>query len=648
MKKIFALLFIFSLMFTLAACAGEAIEGPQGQQGIQGIQGPQGPQGPQGDSLSLQVPRDAANAFVFNTTQAVANISLPTTFTFQSKSVSLVWQSSHPEVINTNGVVNQPSYSTGEVNVSLTALFIFEGAVASKTFMVKVPALPESNVERVAGAIQAIGLLLEEDIQNESIDLPTLANGANIEWLTSNPGYFSVQGEVIRPHFDQTNQEVVLTAYISAGAQFQIYRRVVTVEKMPFKQYGLLATGPFNSNIINSNEAAPLTFKLVTKDNHEIHIPYSNVNAEFLQVGSPYPQVYLPTFGDKVPLVKNAAGTVVASGFGVAHVIVNGVVETIYDGIGGRIYNNDYEGGFIPLTPAGVTPAVNYLSNIPIPDDGFVVVFLNTGGGIGNTLNGREFGRSILGVSVAALGQTLTMEGLELDSVGVSLRGGIWWRGFVDVTVPFRFINPAPFVMFNTDPVTQAKTSNLAFFQSLSMTSDNLVPAADGSNVTGAYPLLFNAAYLDTYGVTVIDTGQGFTIAAEIRPELESLQVIQVGGNDVNAVLTNDYEVFRVYDGIGASIKIKGAAQSALAGADSGKAMQLNRDGFIAFWANNGVSYAQDSHNRRIAADYFYAIDNWIWFTGPVSTSEMLVNGYIKIDAADVFEDIEIVPIPTT
>lgn len=645
MKKIFALLFIFSLMFTLAACAGETIEGPQGQQGQQGIQGPQGPQG---DALSLQVPRDAANAFVFTTTEAVANITLPTTFTFQSKSVSLVWQSSHPEVINTNGVVNQPSFSTGEVNVSLTALFIFEGAVASKTFTVKVPALPESNVERVAGAIQAIGLLLEEDTQNESVDLPTLANGANIEWLTSNANTLSVTGKVTRPHFDQTDQEVVLTAYISAGAQFQIYRRVVTVEKMAFKQYGLLSSGPFNLNNVNSNEAAPLTFKLVTKDNHELHIPYSNVNAEFIQNGSPYPHVYLPTFsGDKVPAVKDRNGDVVGSGFGVAHVIVDGVVETIYDGISGRIYNADYEGGFIPLTPPGVTPAVNYLSNIPIPDNGFVVVFLNSAASIGNTLNGREFGRSILGVSVDALGQTVTMVGLELDSVGVSMRGGIWWRGFVDLTVPFRFINPAPFVMFNDHKETPFTTSNFAFFQSLSITSDNLAPAADGSNVTGAYPLLFNAAYLDTYNVTVINTGQGFTIASEIRPELESLQVIQVGGNDVNAVLTNDFEVFRVFDGIGASIKIKGAAQTTLAGADSGKAMQLNRDGFIAFWANNGVSYAQDSHNRRIAADYFYAIDNWIWFTGPVSASEMLVNGYIKIDAGDVFADIEIIPIPT-
>jgi hypothetical protein len=76
--------------------------------------------------------------------------------------------------------------------------------------------------------------------------------------------------------------------------------------------------------------------------------------------------------------------------------------------------------------------------------------------------------------------------------------------------------------------------------------------------------------------------------------------------------------------------------------------MQINRDGFIAFWANNGVSYAQDTHNRRIAADYFYAIDNWIWLTGEVSLAQMLPNGYIKIDAAVVFEDIEIVPIPTT
>jgi hypothetical protein len=43
--------------------------------------------------------------------------------------------------------------------------------------------------------------------------------------------------------------------------------------------------------------------------------------------------------------------------------------------------------------------------------------------------------------------------------------------------------------MFTDHKNTPFTTSNFAFFRWLSMTSDNEVPAANGSNVTGAYPL---------------------------------------------------------------------------------------------------------------------------------------------------------------
>ncbi len=581
----------------------------------------------------------AANNLTLPSATLVSDITLPTV-----PGILVVWQSSHPQYVNTNGDVTQPSFTTGDVSVQLTAFLIKNGQVTSKSFTVNVPAQPETDAEKMEKAIGAIGTLLESATYTESVNLPTTIYGANIQWVSTNPNYFSATGKVLRPHFDQVDAAVTLTAYISAGTRFQLYQKALTVPKMEFKQYGLLASGPFNAANVNATTGAPLTFKLVSQEGHELYIPYSNVNAEFINNNSPYPYVYTPAFsGTQVPLVHNVNGSVIASGFGVAHVIVDNVVETIYDGISNRIYNTDHEGGFI-------ANATNYLSNIPIPENGYVVVFHNSAATIGNTLNGREFGRNILGVNVAALGKTLTMVGLGLDDIGVQLDGGVFWRGFVELTVPFQYINPAPYRMFTNwaNRATEALVSNFAFFQSLSMTSDSMAPLADGTNVTGAYPLLFNGAYFDTYStgaypVTVVNTGQGFTLAAVMSPEAERTQIIQIQEQDKEIILTNQFEITRVYDGIGGSIKNKGAAQTPLAGGDSGKNMGFGRDSFLAFWANNGVDYAADTHNRRIAADYFYAIENWVWGFTPIEAEDLLAAGYRKYLFIDIFDQFEFV-----
>jgi hypothetical protein len=581
----------------------------------------------------------AANNLTLPSATLVSDITLPTV-----PGILVVWQSSHPQYVNTNGDVTQPSFTTGDVAVELTAFLIKNGQVTSKSFSVNVPAQPETDAEKMEKAIEAIGTLLSSDTYSQSVDLPKTIYGANIQWVSTNQNYFSATGKVLRPHFDQTDAAVTLTAYISAGTRFQLYQKALTVPKMEFKQYGLLASGPFNAANVNATTGAPLTFKLVTQEGHELYIPYSNVNAEFINNNSPYPYVYTPAFsGTQVPLVHNVNGSVIASGFGVAHVIVNNVVETIYDGISNRIYNAEHPGGFI-------ANATNYLSNIPIPANGYVVVFHNSAATIGNTLNGREFGRNIIGVNVAALGKTLNMVGLGLDDIGVQLDGGVFWRGFVEVTVPFKYINPAPYRMFTNwaNRATEALVSNFAFFQGLSMTSDSAAPLADGTNVTGAYPLLFNGAYFDTYStgayaVSVVNTGQGFTLAAVMSPEAEKTQIIQIQEQDKEIILTNQFEITRVYDGIGGSIKTKGAAQTPLAGGDSGKAMGFGRDSFLAFWANNGVDYAADTHNRRIAADYFYAIENWVWGFTAIEQEDMLAAGYRKYLFVDIFDQFEFV-----
>lgn len=640
MKKLFSLLLIAVLGVSLAACGEDISYLPVDDfnDQIGDIQ----------DSLDDLLPRDeytpytpaligelqtAADGLTLPASTVTSDITLPTV-----DGVTIVWQSSHPEYVNATGKVNQPSFSTGDVNVILTALLFKSGQVTAKNFNLTVPALPESDQEKVAGAINAVGDILEADIINESIVLPSMINGANVEWVTSNPNYFSATGQVLRPHFDQADATVVLTAYVSAGKQLQMYKKTVTVEKMPYKQYGMLASGPFQSANVNQTTGAPLTFKLVTQEGHEIYIPLSNVNRENILISSPYPMVYTPTFeGSTVPTAVNNLGVVSATDWGVAFKVIDGVIDTIYDGIGKKIFNAE--------NPAGVALAAGttYLTDIAIPENGYVVVFHNSAASIGNTLNGREFGRNVIGVNTAALGKTLTMEGLELDATGVQLTGGVFWRGFVDLTLPFEYINPEPWKMWVDYANTAMTTSNFAFFQSLSMTNDEAAPLADGTNVIGAYPLLFTAAYFDAFGGSVINTGQGYTLAAVMRPEAETTQIIQIQDEDKELILQNEYELYRVYDGIGGSIKTKNAAAVTLNAGNSGKAMEIGRDQFLAFWANNGVDYAADTHNRRIAADYFYAIDNWVWGVQVISSEDMLAAGYRKFLFVDIFDQYEFV-----
>jgi predicted small lipoprotein YifL len=642
MKKLFSLLLIAVIAFSLAACGEDIAYLPVDEFQTQ-------IDGKLNEALEDYLPADdyveyspaleavltdAADGLTLTTNPVVSNLTLPAMI----GDVQVIWQSSDPSIINSNGVVNQPSFLMGEKTVTLTAFLIANGQVTSKSFMLTVPALAESDAEKVAQATADVAALLEADVYTESVNLPTVMYGANIEWQSSNPMYFSAEGNVARPHFDQTDEEVVLTAYIMAGANLQLYKKTVTVAKMEFKQYGLLSSGAFNAANLNATEGAPLTFKIVTEEGHELYIPYSNVNAEKMYVTSPYPHVYTPVFGETVPnLFVNGLGAEVASDWGVAMTVVDGVVDTIYDGIGKKIFNADNPDGI--ALAAGTT----YTSNIEIPENGFAIVFHNSGASIGNTLSGREFGRSVIGVGTASLGKTIDLVGLELDAVGVQLSGGVFWRGFVDVTVPFENINPAPWHMFVNYSVDGTTTSNFAFFQGLSTTSDEGAPLADGTNVTGAAPLLFNQAYFDAFGGSAVNTGQGYTLAAVMQPESETTQIIQIQEEDRELILTNEYELYRVYDGIGGSIKTKGAASVTLAGGDSGKAMAYDSDSFLIFYANNGVSYAQDTHNRRIAADYFYAVENWIWGFETVNADDMLPTGYSKYLFADILDQFEFV-----
>ncbi|TVP85995.1 MAG: hypothetical protein EA375_02455 [Acholeplasmataceae bacterium] len=597
MKKLFALLLIAVFSVTLAAC-----EVDQPAVGL------------------LPELQDAADGLTLAAAEVTTDIVLPSVV----DGVAVVWHSSHPDIINSNGQVFRPSYTRGDVQVTLTAFLLLDGQITSKSFTVNVPKLPESDLEKIAQAVDSLGALLEDDLYNENVPLPTQLHGVTVEWSSTNDTYFSETGHVLRPHFDDGDAHVILTAELSVGAQYRIFKKTLTVEAMPFKQYGLMV----------GNEGAPLTFNISVENGHELYIPYGNVNQDEMVVQSPYPYVYTPAFdGDATPQFVNNLGVVVGQDWGVAYVVQEGLITEIYDGIGKKLFNAENPEG-------GSLPEPTYAENITIPEDGFVIIFHNSGAAMGNTLNGREFARNVVGVNAATLGKPMHLHGLELDDIGVKFLGGVFWRGFVEITVPFTYINVAPYRMLNFDD--EVWTTNLDFIFSLTLTSDEEAPAADGSNVTGAYPLLFNAAWFDTYSAfTAVDTRQGWIIASVMRPEAEATQMITWMQEEREIILSNEYEVTRVFDGISPALRQKGMANQTMVAAESGHNMYFERDGFLAYWSNNGVGYGDDIHNRRIGADYFLAPENWVW--KPTGTSVLHPAGYIKIDSPDVVGDMEFV-----
>jgi hypothetical protein len=582
MKKLFTMFLLALLAFTFVACEVED-------------------QLPVGLLPELQ---DAADSLTLSATEVTEDFTLPTV----AQGAVVVWHSSHPNIINSNGEVHRPSFTQGDVTVTLTAFVMKDGQVTSKNFNVNVPALPESDVEKISLALDSLGNLLDGDVFESSVNLPTQLHGVTIEWQSNDETNFDATGRVLRPHFDSGDKQVILTAELSVGIQYQIYKKTLTVPAMPYKQYGLMV----------GNEGAPLTFNIQVENDHELYIPYGNVNKEAMMVTSPYPYVYTPAFGQEtVPHFINTLGDTAVQDWGVAYVIVNGFIEEIYDGIGKKWFNAE--------SPEGeALPREQYANEIPIPEDGFVIIFHNSGAAMGNTLNGREFARQVVGVNTATLGKPMNLIGLGLDDVGVEFLGGVFWRGFVEITVPFKFINP---FLFEFD------------YSQLTITSDELAPEANGANVTGAYPLLFDASYFDTYNTDHVNTGQGWTIASVIRPESEATQMITYMQEEREIILSNPYEVFRIFDGISPALRQKGQANQTFNAAESGHNMFFERDAFLVYWSNNGVNYGDDVYNRRIGADFFLAADNWVW--KPVGTEALHLTGFIRVDSVDVLAEMD-------
>ncbi|MCF7927075.1 MAG: thermonuclease family protein [Candidatus Izimaplasma sp.] len=82
------------------------------------------------------------NLVFSESTELTDNISLPTT---DNEEVSITWQSSYPNVLNTNGEVTRPGYFEGDKNVTLTAVMTLNDITLTKVFNFTVLALEKPD-----------------------------------------------------------------------------------------------------------------------------------------------------------------------------------------------------------------------------------------------------------------------------------------------------------------------------------------------------------------------------------------------------------------------------------------------------------------------------------------------------------------------
>ncbi len=500
--------------------------------------------------------------------------------------VEIVWSSSDSSVLTADGHVMRPTATRGDVAVTLTAIIIDGNLVSTKSFDFTVLALDMTDKEKVEAALEAIPAIPDE--VTEDLELPTEVGGAQIIWESSNPGVLTADGKVMRPHYDFANEQSVLTGYIVAGKELKLYKKTVTVLKMDYAVHGSLGN--------------PFTVHLQTQAGHRIFVPIENVDKPAYTYNEEFPYIWTSEFGTNIPASINGWGFAIS-------VNADGTVNAYYDGLNGKMKIADgtetvinaqhYAKDQSDSDPACVAD-VSACPGLPIPADGYVIVFQNTGA---SNKNNRQFGYTYMRDL-----EDIIIEGLTTtpSTMQYEVYGGVWWRGTATVWVPKAYINPDVSTFDYDSVLVLGDDAN----------SDG-VPDA-----TASTPVIFTNSYNTPAGTAYddsIDINNNWGIAAEITPETETIQLIGEEGSETEYVLTNPWQISRVYDAIGGSIKTRIgpflSESTPVSGGDYGSNILLPTNGWVMVFPGTSYGYASDADvwNRRIGADYFYHLENWIF-----------------------------------
>lgn len=149
---------------------------------------------------------------------------------------TVMWSSDTPTVIAADGTVTRPAFSAGDAVVTLTATIIKNGAIDTKTFIVKVLKQAETDSEAVEFAVDVLdlGYAMGDSATGvtQNITLPFIGeHDTTVTWSIDNTAVITPNGAVNRPANSAGDQVVTLTATISKNGATATKTFVVKVLK---------------------------------------------------------------------------------------------------------------------------------------------------------------------------------------------------------------------------------------------------------------------------------------------------------------------------------------------------------------------------------------------------------------------------------
>ncbi|PWK10219.1 immunoglobulin-like domain-containing protein [Tumebacillus permanentifrigoris] len=162
------------------------------------------------------------------------SLTLPTT---GAHGTTVTWSSSDAALVDAAGLVHRPAYLSGDQLVELTATIDKNGTTVTKTFLMRVVRLAETDGEAVLNAKMALDLgYTAGDTAvgvTQMLTLPSTGlDTTNISWSSDKPAVIdATTGAVTRPAYNAEDEVVVLTATIQRGGNSVTKQFVLKVLK---------------------------------------------------------------------------------------------------------------------------------------------------------------------------------------------------------------------------------------------------------------------------------------------------------------------------------------------------------------------------------------------------------------------------------
>lgn len=143
--------------------------------------------------------------------------------------VTVSWETSNG-AISSDGIVTRPSFSEGNVAITLTATLTKGSETRTKSFNLMVLKLPISDVESVAN-VKANLTLTSLDALRENLTLPTSIDGVTLTWNSSDESAISNTGMIFPNNYEGADKSAILTVVLTKGTVSDSKRFTLTIPK---------------------------------------------------------------------------------------------------------------------------------------------------------------------------------------------------------------------------------------------------------------------------------------------------------------------------------------------------------------------------------------------------------------------------------